>query len=1078
MKIEQIWQGLTTEKVIGKGSYGTVYRCFRENNGEKTYSAVKVISIPQTGEEYYGYNTEGMTIEQTKEYYRDIVDDFANEIKILESLKGNKNIVEIRNYKVIEKTEEIGWEIFIEMELLTDFNTYASDKVFTEEEVLKLGTDLCNALSVCNSKNIIHRDIKPENIFVSDNGDFKLGDFGVSRQLEKTDASMSRKGTFNYMAPEVFYSKKYDSRADVYSLGLVMYKLLNNNRMPFLDSEKQIVKYSERQEAFDKRINGEKVPPIKGISDELNEVILKACEYKAEDRYNSSDEFRKALEKRKLTGFAGWIYRNKLVVRASVIALVVLSLSVSVAIALKFGNDNQDDIGVDGEDSGFVDYSYMESGDVYTKNPVNGKYVYTNNEGVFIFDEQTEKTTQLYDEESYAPAFDGFGICFVSDKVVYQTTEDSKKPDKVYTAKDFDLSRIVYFDGECIVAITSEESEKPLYSLMFIDIASESYEEIAILGYDDYALYANGNVIYLENATANVAGCKMYAYNVGNRESVLLSEEVFADEDFAMFSDGQLNYLSKTDESELKVMTCSFDAQVNEDVTKEIKFCKDVIWWDGNNVIYVNEDGKVNIYNIETETAIEVKEDIDEVYTCDGKYYAFEKFTDGYRLNEVCADGNIKASMYTDNIKNKFDVIALKKDAFLSWNKDSATFASVKTNEIDPLITDPENKEWNKFFDDFVECFYVVGHSSYDYKKFSSDTLLLRGIISCATKESGIYEHYFGKNNEISYSEKKDPLNKFAEDVVNYPDPGRYRVYSIDKINWIIKNIFNVEANTITDFTQVEEEFLLEYKTSYNYEGNYYFQVEDGGDGGVDTDFELIDYNANVDGTYDVSIAVYDGDGNYATSLKTTVSLKLIDGEKYWSVYRIFIDGNLDSIVSDSYSSHQELPNKERDRFSVILDDSKKNIVGIEMSIYGTYTHMTTDDEPFGFAEVLISEEQFLGYNDNNEEIYSYMVENYSYCSNPEYNLVATVKDDEYYPSFILGGDLENSNDVTHDPQRINTSGYEVDYQDDLTTIKLYFDKSYSVEEYRYYFDVMIYEGVLYNTENGMHNYENSYSFN
>ncbi len=341
MKIEQVWKGLVTEKVIGKGSYGTVYRCFRENNGEKTYSAVKVISIPQTGEEYYGYNTEGMTIEQTKEYYKDIVDDFTNEIKILESLKGNKNIVEIKNYEVIEKQEEIGWEIFIEMELLTDFNTYACDKTFTEDEVLKLGADLCDALHVCHEKNIIHRDIKPENIFVSDSGDFKLGDFGVSRQLEKTAASMSRKGTFNYMAPEVFYSKKYDARADVYSLGLVMYKLLNNNRMPFLDSEKQIVKYSERQAAFDRRINGEKIPPLKNISEEINNIILRACEYDAEDRYDSVGEFRKVLEKKKLTGTRGWRYRHKNALKISVACLMVVSIAVSFAIAVRMSKRNE-----------------------------------------------------------------------------------------------------------------------------------------------------------------------------------------------------------------------------------------------------------------------------------------------------------------------------------------------------------------------------------------------------------------------------------------------------------------------------------------------------------------------------------------------------------------------------------------------------------------------------------------------------------------------------------------------------------------------------------------------------------------
>ena len=271
MKIEQIWPEWKVEKAIGQGSYGTVYKCVCNENGTEKYSAIKVISVPQNDAEYGVSTSDGLT--NAKEDYKEIVDEFAKEIKILESLKGNKNIVSIEDSKVIEKEDGIGWQIFIRMELLTDFNTYTSQKKLEREDIFKLGTDLCEALKVCASQKIIHRDIKPENIFVDSEGNFKLGDFGVAKQLEKTEASLSRKGTYNYMAPEVFNSKKYDSRADIYSLGIVMYKLFNNNRLPFIDPTKQIVKYSEREEAFEKRIRGEKIPAINNVDENTTQVI-------------------------------------------------------------------------------------------------------------------------------------------------------------------------------------------------------------------------------------------------------------------------------------------------------------------------------------------------------------------------------------------------------------------------------------------------------------------------------------------------------------------------------------------------------------------------------------------------------------------------------------------------------------------------------------------------------------------------------------------------------------------------------------------------------------------------------------
>ncbi len=294
--LEKVWPEWKVVKEIGRGSYGVVYKCVKEEKNRKKYAAIKVISVPRDEFEMDDVVSERMTQEQSKAYYKDIADDLLKEIEILKSLKGTKNIVEIYDAKVVEKEDGIGWNIFISMEMLTDFTTYASDKKFTQEDVIKLGTDLCSALSVCHKARIIHRDIKPENIFVDDFGNFKLGDFGVAKQMAKTKGSVSVKGTYGYMSPEVFSGKKCDGRADLYSLALVMYKLLNNNRFPFIDSGKQIVKYSERQQAFERRIKGESIPAIKGISSDLNAVILKACSFRNVDRQKNIDEFRKQLE--------------------------------------------------------------------------------------------------------------------------------------------------------------------------------------------------------------------------------------------------------------------------------------------------------------------------------------------------------------------------------------------------------------------------------------------------------------------------------------------------------------------------------------------------------------------------------------------------------------------------------------------------------------------------------------------------------------------------------------------------------------------------------------------------------------
>ena len=293
--ISLVWPEWRLEKQLGRGSYGVVYKAIRKDSNVVSHAAIKVISIPSDSSEVDSIRNEGLDLDGTKTFFKGIVDDFVSEIQLMESLKGIQNIVSVEDYKVLEKKNEIGWDIYIRMELLTSFNACIADKQMDEDAVIKLGCDICTALDICSQRNIIHRDVKPENIFVNDFGFFKLGDFGIARKLENMTGGLSQKGTFNYMAPEVASSFAYDARADIYSLGIVLYRLLNGNRLPFINSDQQLMNPSERRIAVERRLRGDDLPAPCNASPQMANVILRACAFDADKRFNSAAEMKQAL---------------------------------------------------------------------------------------------------------------------------------------------------------------------------------------------------------------------------------------------------------------------------------------------------------------------------------------------------------------------------------------------------------------------------------------------------------------------------------------------------------------------------------------------------------------------------------------------------------------------------------------------------------------------------------------------------------------------------------------------------------------------------------------------------------------
>ena len=280
-------------KKLGSGAFGTVFEIERRDfTNDK--SALKIITIPASSSEVESYREENYDLDEksVSSYFYGFVEEFIKEFQLMTKLKGNSNIVSIEDYDVKKHTDEIGWDILIRMELLTPMNRHFKENKLNQQTVIKLGIDICKALETCQKFKIIHRDIKPSNIFVSETGDFKLGDFGVARTLEKTSSGLSKKGTYTYMAPEVHASGEYGSNVDIYSLGIVMYKLLNNNFEPFRKKRT----HTDEEAALSRRLKGEKIPNPANADGRLAEIVLKACSYEPKDRYESPLQMREELE--------------------------------------------------------------------------------------------------------------------------------------------------------------------------------------------------------------------------------------------------------------------------------------------------------------------------------------------------------------------------------------------------------------------------------------------------------------------------------------------------------------------------------------------------------------------------------------------------------------------------------------------------------------------------------------------------------------------------------------------------------------------------------------------------------------
>lgn len=275
------WQAVRS---LGSGSCGETFEIFRDDGfGLAEHGALKVLHV--------ACEPDGDAGEH--ERLRAQVETLARQMRAAGALGEHRNILPCRDHAIRARSDGSGWDVYVRSELSTPLDTYLRTHTYGEGDVARLGAGICSALEACRSRGVIHGDIKPQNIFVSggnfeDALDFRLGDFGMA-PFAASDV------TNDFAAPEVLCGEPCSAETDLYSLGMVLYWMLNERRIPFVPLPPAGVSGSDLAIARDMRLRGDPLPPPLHGSAALQAVVMRAVADHPADRFASPAEFRTAL---------------------------------------------------------------------------------------------------------------------------------------------------------------------------------------------------------------------------------------------------------------------------------------------------------------------------------------------------------------------------------------------------------------------------------------------------------------------------------------------------------------------------------------------------------------------------------------------------------------------------------------------------------------------------------------------------------------------------------------------------------------------------------------------------------------
>jgi len=260
---------------IGRGAMGVVYKALDPLIGRTV--AVKIMRLDDLG---------GDTPRP------ELLARFQTETRAA-GLLSHPNIVVIYDAGSDGSALQGGDLFYITMEFVLGRSLLAlmeERQAFPVPRLLRVMEQACQALDYAHQRNIVHRDIKPANILVGELDNLKITDFGTAKILELGSTETGHIiGTPSYMSPEQVKGRPVDGRADIFSLGVILYELVTGEK-PFPGKNVTTVIY--------KIVNEDPIPPIEldaSLHPGLNAVIKKALAKDPDTRYQTCGDLLKAL---------------------------------------------------------------------------------------------------------------------------------------------------------------------------------------------------------------------------------------------------------------------------------------------------------------------------------------------------------------------------------------------------------------------------------------------------------------------------------------------------------------------------------------------------------------------------------------------------------------------------------------------------------------------------------------------------------------------------------------------------------------------------------------------------------------
>ncbi len=279
-----------------------VGECFARHDGASCYTirhpesgrvfVLKHISIPATEGQVEALLLTGAYAneEEADAYYRKEAEALVQEAEARKRLLDCPYILPFLGVQM-EKKQGVGYDVYAVLPKRNSLETYLDENAVSHLRGINMGIDLCVALSALREEGFVHGNLKPGNVFFSDTGRFLLGDFGLISTEDMQYAVLPEQYRSCYSAPELNgILGGLNPTVDIYSLGMILYRIYNGNHAPFEDEQ------TNPKDADAKRVAGEALPAPIYADYELTGIICKACAFDPADRYQDPEEMRIELE--------------------------------------------------------------------------------------------------------------------------------------------------------------------------------------------------------------------------------------------------------------------------------------------------------------------------------------------------------------------------------------------------------------------------------------------------------------------------------------------------------------------------------------------------------------------------------------------------------------------------------------------------------------------------------------------------------------------------------------------------------------------------------------------------------------